>query len=93
MDTADQTFTFAARIQKIWIMRCVDVPREISGAIRKAAGGKALHVPVRGWIEGLAMESTLVPGGRRALSHSRAQPYLAQAADRRGSCGGGGADH
>jgi len=74
MDTADQTFTFAARIQKIWIMRCVDVPREISAAIRKAAGGKALHVPVRGWIEGLAMESTLVPagGGRyRIHVHSR----------------------
>jgi len=70
MDTADQTFTFAARIQKIWIMRCVDVPREISAAIRKAAGGKALHVPVRGWIEGLAMESTLVPaGGRRYRIH------------------------
>jgi hypothetical protein len=74
MDTADQTFTFAARIHKIWIMRCIDLPRDISQSIRKAAGGRALRVPVRGWIEGLAMRGTLVPagGGRyRVHVHSR----------------------
>ncbi len=63
MDTADQTFTFAARIQKIWIMRCVDVPHDISKQIRNAAGENAQRVPVRGWIEGLGMQSTLVPAG------------------------------
>jgi hypothetical protein len=74
MDTANQTFTFAARIHKIWILRCVDVPRDVSKAIREAAGAKALHIPVRGWIEGLAMQSTLMPagGGRYRLHvHSR----------------------
>ena len=63
MDQHARTYTFAARIQKIWQLRCVDVPRDVSNAIRKAAGGKALHVPVRGWIEGLATQSTLAPAG------------------------------
>ena len=63
MDQREQTFTFAARIQKIWIMRCVDVPRDISKEIRNAAGENPQRVPVRGWIEGLAMQSTLVPAG------------------------------
>ena len=63
MDTREQTYTFAARIQKIWILRCVDLPRDISNAIRREAGGKAQHVPVRGWIEGRPMETTLSPAG------------------------------
>jgi hypothetical protein len=63
MEAGEHSYTFAARIRKIWILRCVDVPRDVSNAIRQAAGGKALHVPVRGWIEGLAMRGTLVPGG------------------------------
>jgi hypothetical protein len=63
MDQQERTYTFAARIRKIWILRCVDVPRDISHAIRRDAGGKAQHVPVHGWIEGLAMRGTLVPGG------------------------------
>src|SRR5262249_48186266 len=64
MSHREQTYTFAARVRKIWILRCVDVPRDISKQIRRAAGGKALRVPVQGWIEGLAMQNTLVPGGR-----------------------------
>jgi bacteriocin resistance YdeI/OmpD-like protein/uncharacterized protein DUF1905 len=59
----EKTYTFAARIQKIWILRCVDLPRDLSNEIRRDAGGKAQHVPVRGWIDGLAMQNTLVPGG------------------------------
>jgi len=59
----EKTYTFAARIQRIWILRCVDLPRDLSNEIRRAAGGKAQHVPVRGWIDGLAMQNTLVPGG------------------------------
>ena len=50
------------------------MPRDVSKAIREAVGGKALHIPVRGWIEGLAMQSTLMPagGGRYRLHvHSR----------------------
>jgi Bacteriocin-protection, YdeI or OmpD-Associated/Domain of unknown function (DUF1905) len=63
MDQRDQPYVFAARIQKIWILRNIDIPRDISKAIRKAIGGKALHVPVHGWIEGLPFQNTLVPRG------------------------------
>jgi Bacteriocin-protection, YdeI or OmpD-Associated/Domain of unknown function (DUF1905) len=74
MEPSGQAHVFPARIQKIWIMRCIDVPRDISKAIRKAAGGKALHVPVHGWIEGLPFQNTLVPrggGSYRMHVHSR----------------------
>jgi Bacteriocin-protection, YdeI or OmpD-Associated/Domain of unknown function (DUF1905) len=69
-----QPHVFAAKIQKIWILRSIDVPRDISKAIRKAAGVKALHVPVHGWIEGLPFQNTLVPrgaGNYRMHVHSR----------------------
>jgi hypothetical protein len=69
-----QPHVFAAKIQKIWIMRCIDVPRDISKKIRKTVGGKALHVPVHGWIEGLQFQNTLVPrggGNYRMHVHSR----------------------
>jgi bacteriocin resistance YdeI/OmpD-like protein/uncharacterized protein DUF1905 len=74
MSRLHQPLTFAARIQKIWIMRCVDVPRDVSKALRSAVGEDAKHIPVHGWIEGLAFQSTLVPGrpGRYRLHvHSR----------------------
>ena len=70
----DRALTFAARIQKIWIMRCVDLPRDASKAIREIAGGDAKHIPVHGFIEGLPMKSTLVPAGNgryRLHVHSR----------------------
>jgi hypothetical protein len=73
MNRPDQPHVFAARIQKIWIMRCVDIPREVSKAIR-SADGDSLHVPVHGWIEGLPFRSTLVPrggGAYRLHVHSR----------------------
>ena len=63
MEQSETTYSFAARIQKIWIMRCVDLPRDISKQIRDAAGENAQRVPVRGWIEGQAMQNTLVPAG------------------------------
>jgi hypothetical protein len=63
MDHTGQPYVFAAQIQKIWIMRCIDIPRDISRAVRKAAGGKAMHIPVHGWIEGLPFDNTLVPRG------------------------------
>jgi hypothetical protein len=70
----DQPHVFAARIQKIWIMRCVDVPRDVSKALRSLVGGKALHIPVHGFIEGLPFRDTLVPrggGNYRLHVHSR----------------------
>ncbi len=74
MARADQPHVFPARIHKVWIMRCVDVPRDVSKALRSVAGGHALHIPVHGWIEGLPMKSTLVPRGGgcyRLHVHSR----------------------
>jgi hypothetical protein len=70
----DQPHVFPARIQKIWIMRCVDVPRDVSKALRGAAGEDISHIPVHGWIEGLPLKSTLVPRGGgcyRLHVHSR----------------------
>jgi hypothetical protein len=63
MNRPDQASVFVAKIQKIWIMRCVDIPRDISKAIRGVAEGDPLHVPVHGWIERLPFKSTLVPRG------------------------------
>jgi Bacteriocin-protection, YdeI or OmpD-Associated/Domain of unknown function (DUF1905) len=72
--TAERPHVFPAKIQKIWIMRCVDIPRDVSKAIRSVADGDPLHVPVHGWIEGLPFKSTLVPrggGSYRLHVHSR----------------------
>ena len=63
MSSEDNPYVFVAKIQKIWIMRCIDVPREIGKAVRKEAGGNPKHIPVHGWIDGLAFENTLVPRG------------------------------
>jgi Bacteriocin-protection, YdeI or OmpD-Associated/Domain of unknown function (DUF1905) len=55
-------------------MRCVDVPRDISKALRSLAGENALRIPVHGWIEGLPFKSTIVPRGGgcyRLHIHSR----------------------
>ena len=74
MVTSDQPHVFAAKIHKIWIMRCVDIPRDVSKAIRGVGGDDPLHVPVHGWIDGLPFKSTLVPrggGAYRLHVHSR----------------------
>jgi hypothetical protein len=74
MNRADQPHVFAAKIQKIWIMRCVNIPRDVSKAIRSVGGDDPLHIPVHGWIEGLPFKSTLVPRGGSAYRlhvHSR----------------------
>ncbi|MGA2430997.1 MAG: YdeI/OmpD-associated family protein [Candidatus Acidiferrum sp.] len=74
MPQPGQPHVFPAKIHKIWIMRCVDVPRDVSRAIRISAEGDPLHVPVHGWIEGLPFKSTLVPrggGSYRLHVHSR----------------------
>lgn len=63
MSWEENPYVFVAKIQKIWIMRCIDVPRDISKAARKEAGGNPKHIPVHGWIDGLAFENTLVPRG------------------------------
>ncbi len=63
MSSEENPYVFVAKIQKIWIMRCIDVPRDISKAVKKEAGGNPKHIPIRGWIDGLAFVNTLVPRG------------------------------
>jgi hypothetical protein len=74
MDSSDQPHVFAAQIRKIWIMRVIDIPRDIGKAIAKLGGGNKKHIPVHGWIEGLPFQNTLVPrgaGNYRMHVHSR----------------------
>src|SRR5271168_3741505 len=74
MAGADQEHIFVAPIQKIWIMRCVEVPPDASAELRSAAGKNAKHPPVHGFIEGRPFKSTLVPAGEgryRLHVHSR----------------------
>lgn len=58
--------TFRAPIYKLWLLRCVNVPQKISAAL----GGGRGRIPVRGWIEDLAIQSTLTPrgGGQHRLA-------------------------
>ena len=74
MASADQEHIFVAPIQKIWIMRCVDVPADASAAIRESATGDTKHPPVHGFVEGRPFKSTLSPGKKgcyRLHIHSR----------------------
>ena len=74
MAGADQEHIFVAPIQKIWIMRCVDVPPDASAAIRESATGDKKHPPVHGFVEGRPFTSTLSPGKKgcyRLHVHSR----------------------
>lgn len=61
--------SFRARICKVGINRCVDVPQRVSRAL-----GEDKYVPVKGCVEDVAIRSTLVPrgGGKyRLFIHSR----------------------
>ena len=74
MNVSDRPYVFAAKIEKIWIMRVIDIPRDIGKAIAKIAGENKKHIPVHGWIEGLPFQNTLVPrggGNYRMHVHSR----------------------
>lgn len=50
---------FAAKIYKVWLIRFVDVPKEIS----RALGSAKERIPVCGTVEGLPLRTTLVPSG------------------------------
>jgi hypothetical protein len=54
---------FSARIYKNWILRCVDVPRDVSRSLRKDAADNHKYIPVHGQVEGLPLKSTLSPRG------------------------------
>ena len=49
--------TFRAKIYKVGINACVDVPRKVTDAMEPRRG----YVPVKGYIDGFAFEQTLVP--------------------------------
>jgi len=51
---------FSGRIYKVGIIRYVDVPAEVS---QEVAAGQ-VHVAVRGTVEGVPLQTTLVPRGR-----------------------------
>jgi len=52
---------FSARIYKVWLVRFVDVPADISKKL-----GSENAVPVMGTVEGFPLRSTLVPRGNGA---------------------------
>ena len=50
-------FTFRARIYKVGINACAEVPRKITDRMKPQRG----YIPVKGHIDGFAFEQTLVP--------------------------------
>jgi len=66
---AAKPITFHAPLLRWNLFRCVEVPARVS---RKLGGGK--QIPVRGWIEDLAIQTSLTPRGaglHRLVVHSR----------------------
>jgi len=57
----DEFHIFSARIYKVWLVRFVDVPPDISRKL-----GRESTVPVMGTVEGVPLRSTLVPRGNGA---------------------------
>lgn len=60
MGRPDHPRVFAAQIYKVGIIRCVDVPLEIS----KAFGKGTARILVHGSVEGSPLRTTLVPRGK-----------------------------
>jgi hypothetical protein len=66
--------SFRAKIYKVGINRCVDVPQRVSRAL-----GDDKYIPVKGCVEDVEIRSTLVPrgGGKyRLFVHSRTYEAL-----------------
>lgn len=63
---------FTATVYQIWLMRHVDVPKEIGDLLEKESGKK--HIPVVAVVNGKSARTTLVPagGGRFRLHLNRA---------------------
>lgn len=69
MAEATKAYSFRARIYKVGINRCVDVPRQVSLVF-----GRDKYIPVQGEVEQLPLRSTVVPcgnGRHRLFLHSR----------------------
>lgn len=58
----EKSHKFQARIYKIWMMRHVDVPEEISRVLEKESRKKK-HIPVVATVAGKSHRTTLVPAG------------------------------
>jgi hypothetical protein len=69
MTSKPKTHGFRATIYKIWMMRHVDVPEEISAALARAYVGtgrrrtapKPKYIPVQAIVNGRSAQATLVP--------------------------------
>ena len=57
----DDFHIFSGRIYKVWLVRFVDVPPDLSKKL-----GPATSVPVVGTVDGVPLRSTLVPRGNGA---------------------------
>lgn len=67
-----RTHSFIGKIYKVGIIRCVDVPKDVSDALGDTAEGK--YTAVRGSVSGIPLTATLVPRGRKCFKmflHSR----------------------
>lgn len=82
---------FMATIYKIWMMRHVDVPDEITAALRKqmaavkashkaASGNKSKYIPVTATVGGKSNRTTIVPagGGKYRMQINTAQRKAAK---------------
>ncbi|MFC1492615.1 YdeI/OmpD-associated family protein [candidate division KSB1 bacterium] len=68
MTKSGKTHRFSARLYKVGINRCVDVPEDIADSL-----GRGKYIPVIGNAEGLEIRTTLVPRGKgkyRLFIHS-----------------------
>ncbi|HKZ22005.1 MAG TPA: YdeI/OmpD-associated family protein [candidate division Zixibacteria bacterium] len=54
----DKYQSFSAKISKVGINPCVDVPKKVSDAFNKRG-----YIPVKGWLNDLSIVATLVPVG------------------------------
>ncbi|MFC1564381.1 YdeI/OmpD-associated family protein [candidate division KSB1 bacterium] len=58
MNKSHKLFSFKARLYKVGINRCVNVPDDIASSL-----GKDKYIPVTGGAGGLPIKTTLVPAG------------------------------
>jgi hypothetical protein len=90
MPRKSKPLRFLATIYKIWMMRHIDVPREIADALRKqmatpaavkpSTGKESKYIPVVATVGGKSTRTTIVPagGGRHRMQINTAQRKAAK---------------
>jgi hypothetical protein len=89
MPAKSKPLRFLATIYKIWLMRHIDVPREIADALRKqmatpaakpSTGKESKYIPVVATVGGKSTRTTIVPagGGRHRMQINTAQRKAAK---------------